>query len=282
MRRSAARKRNNNRKIRAWCPGALSTSRRTRISQAARSRCQSPSNLTGKFPVRILNQHSLTVLFLVVSGCYAAQPDLEKQKAGAEKGDPTAEFALGLAYAAGNGVPRDLDKAVELYRKAADHGNVKAMNNLGACYANGSGVERDDAKSAEWYRKAAEKGSSLAQDNLGSLYLAGHGVSKNAREAANWFRKAAEQNFLNAQVHLGKLYYFGDVDLPKNYSEAAKWLEKAADHGSSWAQNTLGLMYQQGFGLKQDLHKAVELYRRAAEHTTPRRRATSVSCTTRD
>ena len=25
-------------------------------------------------------------------------------------------------------------------------------------------------------------------------------------------------------------------------------------------------MYQQGFGLKQDLHKAVELYRRAAEH----------------
>ena len=50
---------------------------------------------------------------------------------------------LGLLYQNGEGVTKDLAKAVELYQKAADQGNAGAQNNLGVLYQNGEGVPKD-------------------------------------------------------------------------------------------------------------------------------------------
>jgi TPR repeat protein len=40
--------------------------------------------------------------------------------------DASAQLNLGLCYACGDGVPKDLAKAVELYTKAAAQGNASA------------------------------------------------------------------------------------------------------------------------------------------------------------
>ncbi|MDD7600772.1 MAG: tetratricopeptide repeat protein, partial [Campylobacter sp.] len=53
---------------------------------------------------------------------------------------------LGTMYAKGEGVEEDLDKAVQLFKKACDGGNMHGCFNLGLMYAFGSGV-RDFKKS---------------------------------------------------------------------------------------------------------------------------------------
>ncbi len=49
---------------------------------------------------------------------------------------------LGYCYDNGQGVAKDLSKAVEFYTLAANQGNAFAQFNLGYCYYNGEGVQR--------------------------------------------------------------------------------------------------------------------------------------------
>ena len=59
---------------------------------------------------------------------------------------------------------RSYSRAAELFQKAADMGYAPAQYNLGYCYRYGDGVPRDLDKSAEWYRKAAEQGIGRMED----------------------------------------------------------------------------------------------------------------------
>ena len=105
----------------------------------------------------------------------------------AEQGDADAQFALGVMYANGKGVPKDASQAAAWYRKAAEQGDAKAQFNLGLMYANGEGVPKDASQAVTWYRKAAEKGHARAQFNLGGMYYNGEGVPKDYVQAAKWF-----------------------------------------------------------------------------------------------
>jgi TPR repeat protein len=73
---------------------------------------------------------------------------------------------LGWRYKYGEGVKKDLAKAVEWLRQAAEQGYAPAQNALGFCYEFGDGVEKDLKKAIEWYTKAAEQGDARAQNNL--------------------------------------------------------------------------------------------------------------------
>lgn len=53
----------------------------------------------------------------------------------AQEGDPDAQYNLGYMYENGLGVPKDENKALELYQKAADKGHSAAQNNLNAMSA---------------------------------------------------------------------------------------------------------------------------------------------------
>src|SRR5271168_3601700 len=55
-------------------------------------------------------------------------------KAAADKGQPEAEYDLGLLYAKGLGVQRDLDVAKQWYEAAALQGNAQAEFSLGQMY----------------------------------------------------------------------------------------------------------------------------------------------------
>lgn len=87
----------------------------------------------------------------------------------AEQGYADAQFNLGLMYANGEGVEKDMVQAVELFKKAAEQGHVDAQNNLGAMYFTGEGVDRDEKKAVEWFKKAAAKGNVEAQANLDAI-----------------------------------------------------------------------------------------------------------------
>ncbi len=61
------------------------------------------------------------------------------------------------SYEHGEGVARDLRRAVELYCQAAFAGDAEAQFNLGWIYANGRGMVRDDALAAYFFDLAAKQ-----------------------------------------------------------------------------------------------------------------------------
>ena len=76
---------------------------------------------------------------------------------------------------------------MEWYQKAAEQGYARAQNNLGLCYKNGDGVEKDIKKAVEWYRKAAEQGDMYAQFNIAEIYykeMTPHTISRTAAMGA--------------------------------------------------------------------------------------------------
>ena len=74
-------------------------------------------------------------------------------------------------------------------RDLADHGNPAAENALGLLFAAGDetqGITRDEGAAARWFTKAAEHGSVPAQSKLGSLYWSGRGVRQDDNQAYFW------------------------------------------------------------------------------------------------
>ena len=62
---------------------------------------------------------------------------------------------------------KDLSRAVELYTEAADHGSLEAQDSLGHSYENGEGVERDMDKALRHFAVAAKGGEPHARFRLG-------------------------------------------------------------------------------------------------------------------
>jgi len=179
----------------------------------------------------------------------------EEIKTEAEKGDPMAQYILGGCYDCGNGVEKDLVKAVKWYRKSAEQNNGKAQYSLGLHYRSGEGVELDFAEAVKWWRKAADQNHVIAQCNLGFCYANGEGVPVDKVEAVKWYRKSAEQDNAMAECNLGLCYGEGEgVDL--DMVEAVKWFKKSSSQDCATAQYNLGISYFYGDGVVKDYLEA--------------------------
>ena len=90
-------------------------------------------------------------------------------------------------------------------RKVAEQGDAEAQYNLGLAYANGIGVAKDLEEAVKWYRKAAEQGDVQAQYYLGNAYGLGQGIAQDEEEAVKWLLKAAAQGHQDARFILEKM-----------------------------------------------------------------------------
>jgi hypothetical protein len=101
----------------------------------------------------------------------------------------------------------------------------------GIKYERGDGVPADYGQALAWYRKAADAGYPPAEFAMGRITEAGHGVVRDEKAAADWFRRAAEQGFAEAQVQLAGnlLTGIGTADGKPDKIEALKWLMLGAD-----------------------------------------------------
>ena len=152
---------------------------------------------------------------------------INELRKGAKKGDVTAQYKLGLAYADAYRVKRDYVQAVEWLEKAAEQGHTEAAMFLGKMYYAGSSVEQDHGKAADWLERAAEIGEPEAQTLIGNLYHNGEGRPRDFAKAAYWYRAAAEQGDAKAQYNLGVLYHNGK-GVGKDVVQAFKWISLAA------------------------------------------------------
>jgi TPR repeat protein len=127
----------------------------------------------------------------------------------------------------------DYETARQRWLALAAKDNTSAMINLANIYEQGQGVPRDMTKAIQWLEKAATLGDSRAQFELGMAYERGLGVERDPKRAAQWFRRAAEQGDSTAQFNLGVMlatsYGKGlEHSSPEERAEAVEWLEKAA------------------------------------------------------
>jgi len=76
---------------------------------------------------------------------------------------------LGYCYNTGIGINIDKQKAVELYQKAANLRDEVAQYNLAIKYEYGDGIEKDVDKAIYWYEQSAKQGYQSAQNKLKKL-----------------------------------------------------------------------------------------------------------------
>lgn len=98
------------------------------------------------------------VSYAAQSGAAAIPGAIANLMADAQAGNTSAQVELGVKYAYAEGVPKDQQKANQLFCGAAKYGSVEGLYNLGWAYANGRGVTRDDGVAARLFAMAADRG----------------------------------------------------------------------------------------------------------------------------
>lgn len=129
----------------------------------------------------------------------------------AEQGDAQAQFALGLSYSTGSGLPEDQTRAAQWYLRAADQEHPLAQYNLGLMLVAGTGVPADRAAAMDWIRRAAVAGDASAQFYLGNhCHRASFDRTSTTQpalriESYQWFRLAAAQSYRDSELHAERL-----------------------------------------------------------------------------
>ena len=163
-----------------------------------------------------------------------------------------------------NGENYNPEFAVKLFTEAANGGIAVAKYKLGKMLLNGDGVEKDILKAIEWLKQAALEENEFAEYALGRIYLKGAEVEKNDVVAEEYLLKAANRGNKYAAYLLGKEYLSGET-FGKDAENAEKYLLKAAEHGNKYAEYILGKEYLRGENFPKDVQKAIYYLKRAAE-----------------
>lgn len=99
----------------------------------------------------------------------APKLNIEELRQKAEKGDSVAQTMLGVEYMKGDQVEKDLDKAIEWWKKAGEKGYAEAEYKLGVCYHFGFGIKKSHKLARYWYEKAANQQHKSAKVALKTL-----------------------------------------------------------------------------------------------------------------
>lgn len=87
----------------------------------------------------------------------------------ADNDDVVAQERVGTAYFKGNGVEKDINKAVEYYAKAADNGSGLACYQMGRAFETGTGAPLNLESAIQYYEKSADLGYQNATNKLKTL-----------------------------------------------------------------------------------------------------------------
>ena len=149
----------------------------------------------------------------------------------------------------------------------AEDGDAAAQLALAIRYREGKGVAKDDALAMQWAHRAADAGDADAMDFVGFAYLRGAVVKRNTAIAFAYFTAGAEKS-AQAAFNLGQCY-FGAQGTEQDIPKALDWWKKAAERGHGRAASTAAMAYLSGEGIAPDAALARKLAERAAELNDP-------------
>lgn len=118
-----------------------------------------------------------------------------------DKGIAAQCTALANRYKAGLNIERDLDKAVEFYRRGCDGGHGIGCIKLGAMHR-GKG---DHGKAVELFDRACKQGFYGGCTDLGRMYEKGQGVTLDVGKAQEIYQRTCEKGYQVACTAAGRL-----------------------------------------------------------------------------
>lgn len=169
------------------------------------------------------------------------------------------EAAIATYFLYGTGVTRNTMRAKEWFEYALerkDNQRLNALYMLGVMHFSNDGVPQDINKALDYLYQASDAGHLPAMALLGRAHVEGGlGVSKDVKSGLCMLEKAANGGDISASVHLGKMYAKG-IGVDANIERAMKWYEQAALAGDAHSQYVLGLAHMEGEGVIKDKQKA--------------------------
>lgn len=204
-----------------------------------------------------------------------------------------AQFNLGLLYAKGHGVPRDLEKAVYWMQQAADNGDQDALGlnekfnearnaektaDAGDAQAQATlaefymfmgnsvsitGSEKDYALAFEFAQKSVAQNNGAGLWVLALCYEHGRGVEKDVQKCIELYHKGAQLGHAPSQHSYACYLMRGDY-LDNDDETAFSLFEQSAMQGYKLAEFSLCKMYELGRGTEANLAKAIEWGEKAA------------------
>lgn len=157
------------------------------------------------------------------------------------------------------------DNIVEIFVKTTNRSKKSSHNIKYICNVDNNNHNNDDLgnyPSVDSLVVAAYLEDSKAQYLIGKSYLKGiNGFEKDLFESSLWFRKSAELQYAPSMYEFSVALLEGR-GIMKNQMQGINWLTQSANKECAEAQLRLGLCYEMGEGVKQDVEKAKEFYRK--------------------
>lgn len=128
----------------------------------------------------------------------------------AEQNDPYAQYRLGkLLLTGAEGVPKDIDAAIQLLKDSATQGNSFAQYTLGKLYLLGQEVQVDREEALRYFAQAAEQGNTYAQYYIDhqedfSGAAVGTAILRMLHQMSRIFRENAAQPAIYAGMQIDK------------------------------------------------------------------------------
>lgn len=195
--------------------------------------------------------------------------DFEGLQTAADRGNATALNNLGVHYLQGDGVVKDVDRAIELYRTAAEKGSTQAQSNLANLYWHGrEEVPKNSALAVFWAKKAVENGSESVLFVLARAHETGEGAPESQKTAVKWYQRAAEAGQAPGLNNLAYFYLKGEV-VEQDVDKAVELYKKASDLGHAMASNNLGILYRNGSEVDENLQASAQYFEKAVAQNHP-------------
>jgi len=176
----------------------------------------------------------------------------------AYRGDPRCQFQMGQFYGYEDTyhVTINYTKAAYWWKEAAMNGNLSGYDNLGWAYEYGQGVSKNMEKAIECYRISAEGNDDYGLYNMGRLYETGvkvpNGYHYEQYQTFSSGPKYSEDIFVRSGVTSNYDYYKVykhrvtdyKVILPKDMKKAREYWKKAAALGNENAKEKLQRVFE--------------------------------------
>ena len=217
-----------------------------------------------------------------------------------DRGVADACIDLAELYDDGEGVPKDIARAQNLYLKACDAGEGSGCFILGLQNQSGKNSPVNGARAMVYFDKACVKGHAESCAEAGRNFASGNGVGKDPAKAADYLKKAlvidpdnrtaletieglkavasqGRSSAVTAQLPIvllqqdcnqgiaaactsAALLYVSGKDVPQDLARAQSLLTSACAGNDGGGCGMLGLMNREGVGVPQNIPQAAKLF----------------------
>jgi TPR repeat protein len=203
--------------------------------------------------------------WLVLASLARAQSAPSPEQLACESGVGRACGALGDAYWRGDGVPKDVFRATQLFRSGCDLGDADSCMFLAEAYRTGVGTRTDQQHAVDLYTRACSLGDPVACRSVGDLLTMGVLGTVDGQSAGVWYAKGCEGGDAQACTAAGLWVERGDGMLP-GHANGLRLFQQGCEGGHRRACGLLGERYLRGAdGAKKDLAAAYQWYARGCQ-----------------